>query len=333
MNQCVDVVIPCYRYGHYLETCVESVLSQTGPDVRVLILDDASPDHTEEVGKAIASRDRRVTFRRHEANKGHITTYNEGIDWASGELFLLLSADDYLLPGALDRVMRLMRQQANAGFAFGNALALSDDGKMERLRPFPQKAEAPASEIISGPAFIRMSGASNLVPTPTAVTRTALQKRLGGYKHELNHSGDMEMWLRFAAHADVGYLNDDQAVYRRHQANMSIEFFAESIMPDLLQRKKAIEVVLSQGGPNLQDEALRAFLRRDLGRQALKRAGMAFNSFNLQEAKAIEQFALETDPGARRSPAWMKLMLKRALGPRNWHALSTMLRPSAGGSP
>src|SRR3954469_9924498 len=40
----VAVVVPCYRYGQFLEDSVGSVLSQRGVDVRVLIIDDASPD-------------------------------------------------------------------------------------------------------------------------------------------------------------------------------------------------------------------------------------------------------------------------------------------------
>ena len=240
LEQCIDVVIPCYRYGHFLEACVESVLSQTDVDVRVLILDDASPDNTEEIGRGIAGRDRRVTFRRHESNEGHINTYNEGIDWASGELFLLLSADDYLLPGALDRAMRLMKQEPNVGFLLGNALTLQEDGKMARFHPFGVKEVTTATDVIDGSSFIRRSGAKNPVLTPTAVTRTMLQKKLGGYRHELTHSGDMEMWLRFASHAHVGYLNDDQAVYRRHQENMSKAYFVDNMLPDLQQRKKAM---------------------------------------------------------------------------------------------
>ena len=46
----VDVVVPCYNYARYLETCVSSVLDQEGVDVRVLIIDDASSDRSAEVG-------------------------------------------------------------------------------------------------------------------------------------------------------------------------------------------------------------------------------------------------------------------------------------------
>src|SRR5256885_7498232 len=104
----VDVVVPCYNYAGFLRQCVESVLSQEGVDVRVLIIDDCSKDATPEVGAALAAQDARVEFRRHAVNHGHIATYNEGLlDWAAGEFSLLLSADDVLIPGAFARATRL----------------------------------------------------------------------------------------------------------------------------------------------------------------------------------------------------------------------------------
>ena len=50
----VSVVIPCYRYGHYLADCVGSALDgQDGVDVRVLIIDDASPDDSADAARAL----------------------------------------------------------------------------------------------------------------------------------------------------------------------------------------------------------------------------------------------------------------------------------------
>jgi len=83
----VDVIVPCYRYGRFLCECVESVLSQQIQSLRVLIIDDASPDNTAEAATALASEDSRVEFVRHKTNAGHIATYNEGIEWAGGDYF------------------------------------------------------------------------------------------------------------------------------------------------------------------------------------------------------------------------------------------------------
>ena len=61
----VDVVVPCYNYGRYLKSCVGSLLSQEGVDVRVLIIDDTSTDDSPQIGAAIAASDPRVEFRHH----------------------------------------------------------------------------------------------------------------------------------------------------------------------------------------------------------------------------------------------------------------------------
>ena len=97
----VSVVIPCYKYGHFLEEAVTSVLDdQQGVDVRVLIIDDASPDDSAEVASKIAARDSRVEVAVHATNKGNIATFNEGLlEWADGDYSVLMSADDQLAPG------------------------------------------------------------------------------------------------------------------------------------------------------------------------------------------------------------------------------------------
>src|SRR4051812_40163057 len=85
----VDVFIPCYKYAHYLRGCVESVLKQQGVDLRVLILDDCSPDDTPEIARQLMREDPRVAYYRNPSNRGHIETYNIGIDWCAGDYCLL----------------------------------------------------------------------------------------------------------------------------------------------------------------------------------------------------------------------------------------------------
>jgi glycosyltransferase involved in cell wall biosynthesis len=197
----VDVVVPCYRYGRFLRECVETVLNQSGVNVRVLIIDDAPPDNTAEVSTAIVNEDPRVGFIRHRENQGHIPTYNEGIELASADYFLLLSADDYLMPGALSRAAELMRAHPEVGPTFGNFIEFGDGGTKILMRSVFAAGLKSDWRIMANLEFIELRDADNLVGTCSAVVRTELQKRLGGYRHELPHTGDMEMWLRFAAHA------------------------------------------------------------------------------------------------------------------------------------
>src|SRR5690242_14667945 len=96
----VKIIVPCYDYADYLPACVDSVLGQEGVDVRVLIVDDCSPDDTPTVARRIANDDDRVEYRRHQQNVGLIATANEGLKWAAdSDYVVILSADDMLTPG------------------------------------------------------------------------------------------------------------------------------------------------------------------------------------------------------------------------------------------
>src|SRR5579859_2184051 len=118
----VSIVVPCYNYGHYVPGCVASILDQPGVDVEVILIDDASPDGSAEVVRRTAAADPRVRAICHETNKGHIATYNEGLFQVTGDYVALVSADDLLTPGALQRATALMQAHPSVGLVYGYAL-------------------------------------------------------------------------------------------------------------------------------------------------------------------------------------------------------------------
>ncbi|MBK8508753.1 MAG: glycosyltransferase family 2 protein [Candidatus Competibacteraceae bacterium] len=173
----VDVVVPCYNYGRFLQDCIESVLTQSGVRVRILIIDDCSTDDTPEVGRQLVAQDSRVSYRRHEINCGHIATYNVGLDWVQSELFVLLSADDMLVEGALQRVADVFEKNPKVVLVYGDAikfygekpnLILSDLGAsvdVRRGRDFVAQVCRECANPIASPA--------------AAVVRTGTQKVVG----------------------------------------------------------------------------------------------------------------------------------------------------------
>jgi hypothetical protein len=322
----VDVVIPCYKYARYLRECVQSVLSQSAVTVRVLVIDDASPDDTAQVGQALAASDSRVEFRRHAVNKGHIATYNEGIEWASADYMLILSADDYLLPGSLSRAVRLMDAHPEVGFVFGKAIEIDDHGTPPGPTSMTDEAQW---RVLTGLEFIDLNGSGNIVPTPTAVVRAQLQKRVGGYRAELPHSGDMEMWLRLAAHASVGIVGAFQAVYRRHRCNMSLAYYrTEGSLPDLQARKAALDFFFQTCGSVAPDtEQLRRRLFWALSCEAIGLASTALNEGKTEVSERLTGFALQLCPDIKKSFPWAKLACKRHTPDAVWRAL----QPSVAG--
>ena len=309
----VDVIVPCYKYGHFLPECVESVLGQEGVDVRVLIIDDASPDDSAAVGARLASEDRRIEFRRHFINQGHIATYNEGIDWASGDYLLLLSADDVLTPGAFARATKLMDGHPELGLTFGRAI--TTDNPNFRNQP---NITACRHRILSGAEFWRLScaDACNIVSTPTAVVRTYLQKSLGGYRRELPHTGDLEMWMRFAAHAPVGVLDADQAFYRVHGHNMHKDTFPQR-RAVLQQHCDAFEILFREYGNRLENrDELHRMAMRALALGAVRTAGRQLEQGHRDSCEQLLHEALRIFPGIQSERAWSRIRWKQRLGRR-----------------
>ncbi len=270
----VSVVIPCYNYGHFLEDAVSSVLDdQEGVDVRVLIIDDASPDGSAAVARAIAGRDSRVDVIVHETNKGNIATFNEGLlEWADGDYCLLMSADDRATPGALRRARDLMDAHPNVGFVYGHALWCVEGAPLPRAR-----TRARGWSVWPGQRWLErlFRQAENPIISPEIIVRTSLQQQVGGYDAGLPQAADMEMFLRLAAHADVGFLRHvDQAYYRVHPASMSKSV---SALDDLRQRRRVLEAVLDRYGERLEDtDGLSESVHHRLAREALWAAGRVY---------------------------------------------------------
>ena len=315
----VDVLVPCYNYGRYLEQSVGSILGQDGVEVRVLIIDDCSSDDTPVVGQRLAAADQRVEFRRHEKNRGHIATYNEGLlEWASAGYCMLLSADDALAPGALARATRLMDQNPEVGMTYGMALVMVDD---DATGP-DGGAASDEHKVVSGVKFLEHGFENaNPVPTASAVVRTSVQKRLGGYRPEYPHAGDLEMWMRFATEGPIGVVRAVQAYYRWHTSNMSHQHYGQ-LVSDLRELGEVGQDVLRRCGDRFPETgAWQRRFARSLSRRAVASASSAFNGGRMDECRARLEFARELWPGVRSSGAWWRLAAKRLAGQSLWRAL------------
>src|SRR4051812_13648344 len=83
-----------------IRRCIESVLAQSFDDVELVICDNASDDETVDTLQAYAREDRRVSVSVNTVNVGIHEKMNPGLPSSRGALFRLVSADDWLQPGA-----------------------------------------------------------------------------------------------------------------------------------------------------------------------------------------------------------------------------------------
>jgi glycosyltransferase involved in cell wall biosynthesis len=290
----VSVVVPCYRYGQYVTDCVTSLLANTAVDLDILVVDDASPDDSWSVVERLPLLDPRVRVQRNEQNLGLIGTANAGIMAAKGDYVVLISADDALTPGWLDRGVSLLEANPRAVLAYGRVRRFS--GPVPGLwRKRPSR-----SAVHSGRDWIEQSCTGGVTPvsSPEAIVRTSAQHEVGGYRPELPYSSDMEMWLRLASIGDVVHVDGAfAAFYRVHAQSMSRVVYG-NMLKELEVRRDAFEHWYAFAEGRVPDrDALLARAKRTLAMRAQRRAYLAF----LRDPEGSQfhdlcAFAVDNDP-------------------------------------
>ena len=227
MNPKVTFIIPCYNLAHFLQECVESVLSQTFGDFEILIMDDCSPDNTPEVARSFA--DARVRHVRNETNLGNIANYNRGIGLARGEYVWLISADDQLRSRhVLERYVRVMDENPRVGFVFCPCVELMDGaetGVLVATRP------GDGDVVYRGTDFFDLIVRRNVtspdgesrwftVEAPAVMVRKECYDRVSLFPKDLPHAGDRFIWSLFALYYDVAFLAEPMVRYRVHGSSM-----------------------------------------------------------------------------------------------------------------
>ena len=94
-NVKISIIVPVYNVEKYLAKCVDSLLSQTMPEIEIILVDDGSPDNCPKICDEYAKKDDRVKVC-HKKNGGLSSARNEGLQHVSGEYYMFVDSDDWL---------------------------------------------------------------------------------------------------------------------------------------------------------------------------------------------------------------------------------------------
>ena len=206
------MVIPVHNCADYLAEALPEVLAQLGhrDDAEILVVDDASTDDPAQVVETLGRG--RVRYRPNPGHLGAIATFNRCVELARGELVHLLHGDDLVRPG----------------FYPAMELALADPTMVAAVCRV-QDVDAHGSSTYITRSYRNGTGlwtnaldalaVSNRVRTPGIVVRRAAYEQVGGYRTDLPHAADWEMWTRLAAYGPVVFVDEVLAGYRRHEAS------------------------------------------------------------------------------------------------------------------
>lgn len=230
----VSVIVPNYNYANYLRERMGSIVRQTMPFYEVIVLDDASSDHSIEVVEQLAT-EYAIPLRiiRNESNSGSVfRQWAKGAELARGEFVRIAEADDLSEPGFLE-VMTAATTDKSVVMAYcqskqidgeGNVLAntyleyTNDISREHWLRAYRRPGIEEIRECLA---------VKNTIPNVSAVLfrREAL---IAAMRHELDTicgfriAGDWVTYLAVLEQGDIAFVPEPLNLHRRHSSSVTI---------------------------------------------------------------------------------------------------------------
>lgn len=216
MTDPILVVIPTRNRPAMCAEAVASVLAQTDADWIAVVADDGDEVP---VGSAPGWPDdprihvvRATTRTAGGARNAAIAYAFDRLPAPAPRLVAFLDDDDLWLPTHLEASRRALAANRGAVFCHGAAVTRDASG------------ESPYHERESGPFDGRIFRAllrRDVVATSSAVARLDFVRAVGGFRADVRHAQDWDLWLKLAHRGPVAFVPETTVVYRSHGGNIS----------------------------------------------------------------------------------------------------------------
>jgi len=201
----VTVAITTFNRADMLQRALASVLAQDGPPFEVVVLDNASTDHTRAIVDAF--EDPRVSYRRTDTNIGASRNFRRAITLTQREYLTVLADDDVMCPGFLRQSCHELDASPGAAFSVTRVTGRDHTNATVRLEEDPLPVQ-----LLSGLAFLDgIVRGRNWVINPSAVV---MRSSTLGYAEPWDvrhsrHTDGMNLYYRLAARFDIAFVADE----------------------------------------------------------------------------------------------------------------------------
>jgi glycosyltransferase involved in cell wall biosynthesis len=248
-NKLISIIIPCYKQAQYLEEALQSVLEQTYMDWECIIVNDGSPDHTNEIAQKWIAKDDRFKYVFQE-NGGLSSARNAGITIAEGEFILPLDADDRINTKYLKLALHEFKRDPTLKLVYCKAEKFGEESGIWNLPPFSIVEIARFNSIFCSAVFKRSEW-----------------QRVGGYDSTMIYGlEDWELWIailkeggnvkcidyvgfyyRITAGSMARSINKEERFFsEKYVANKHVDFILKNYDFLRKQDKKIIEKLTSE---------------------------------------------------------------------------------------
>lgn len=115
----IDILLATYNGEKYLNELIDSILSQTYKNIRLIISDDCSKDNTREILEKYQKEDSRVIVYKQEQNQGYVKNFEFLLKKVESDYYMLADQDDVWLPEKVEKSLQKLKAE-NADLVFGD---------------------------------------------------------------------------------------------------------------------------------------------------------------------------------------------------------------------
>jgi glycosyltransferase involved in cell wall biosynthesis len=126
----IAVIVPCFKHEKYLETALNSIISQKEKVDEIIIINDASPDSSIEVIDNFIkthTQNFNIKFINNQDNLGQSLSINKAVISSNSTHFIILNDDDILMPYAVTVIKSAIQKNLSVGLIGGTFLELVED--------------------------------------------------------------------------------------------------------------------------------------------------------------------------------------------------------------
>ncbi len=139
----VDVIVNNYNYAGYLGDAIESALRQSYERMRVIVVDDGSTDGSRKVIASYGSEIIPVL----KGNGGQASAFNAGLERSTGDVVVLLDADDVLLPETCTRVAAAFERDTSVVRVQYRMEVIDEAGRRTGILTPPPHVRLPSGDL------------------------------------------------------------------------------------------------------------------------------------------------------------------------------------------
>lgn len=229
----VSVVLPTYNRADVLERSINSVLSQTYENIELIVVDDGSTDGTEALVRE--EDDPRLTYLRHDQNRGANAARNTGLARCDGRYIAYLDSDVVWLPTKVEKQAALL---ADAGESVGGVYS----GAYTEFEGYVIEVDQP---MLEGDIYEALLSGELFIPTSQLIFRSECFDTAGTWDEALPCFNEYDLCLRVAKQHEFAYLPDPLVI--------NVDYAGASISTDVGRRITGLEKILDKWGPEMED--------------------------------------------------------------------------------